>query len=169
MSKNVESNLKELLLKECNRVYAVGIKKENNKFANIPDHSDANRGKKTTKGGFQANYVKKKANITLKELFKTLSKKYQIESNIDMTGKNKDVIEIINLLMKQITQNKKDKTTEKQIENGYLALLINSIRDMKFGKNAYNTEKQKGFNMPLVDTGTLINNLTAWRLENGNT
>jgi hypothetical protein len=32
---------------------------------------------------------------------------------------------------------------------------------MDYGRNAASTEKEKGFNRPLVDSATLFNNITA--------
>ena len=95
-------------------------------------------------------------------MFKILNNKYSFLKKIDLSPNNKDVKNIINFLVKNLNN---PNISEKQIENGYLALLINVINRKEFGPNEDSTIKQKGFDFVMKDSGSFIRQLKVWISE----
>lgn len=148
------SNLVEFMESKLNKTYFIGITKDNNKLVNVANHLKSNKG---SKNGL--NYVKGKGKITFKHLFNILNDRYEFLKKMDLSPKNKDVINIVKFLVKNINN---PNVGVKQIENGYLALLVNVINRKEFGSNAESTIYQKGFDFVMKDTGSFIKQLKVW-------
>lgn len=109
--------------------------------------------------GYQRRKLSRKnTNLKLTALAELMDAKYGFISNAFEKAGNKELNQLFDqfslmLSNKQINQ--------KRIENAGIAIIRNPILRMEYGKNKRSTEQAKGFNRPIVDTGTLFSNIKA--------
>jgi hypothetical protein len=150
----METNINEVIEKFFNRTYAAGVRPENNALAN-----KAWRHRRKKNG---LNRVKGKADITYKELWHILNSHYEFaKKNPFENVNNRDVVNVLKLLVRLSN----GKVNEKQFENGILATIVNPINRKEYGHNAEETVAEKGFDWPMKDTGSFVNQFKVWRIE----
>ncbi|MDR0676930.1 MAG: hypothetical protein LBF97_07850 [Elusimicrobiota bacterium] len=108
--------------------------------------------------GMQVRKIKGGGRITLQRLGQILQKKYNWLRRPFATEKTKK--KFVEILAEHIFG---DKTG---IREKIVELFRKPIRSMKFGSNKLSTIKRKGFNRPLVDTGTFIKNIICKIIKN---
>lgn len=114
--------------------------------------------------GRQANKVGKQGDLTLGELAVFLDLQYGVFSDAAKNFNNRDLNLVTQQLIQAFAQAEITEQNRRRIENAAIALVRNPITRKDFGDNRESTKKAKGFNWPVVDTGTFFNNIKA-RLE----
>ena len=72
---------------------------------------------------------------------------------------NKDILDFADTYVKEVTKEKGSNT--RRLENLMQAIVRNPILRGDYGKNSKFTEKKKGFNRLMIDTGTFFNSIKA--------
>lgn len=128
---------------------------DKSKYAAIAKPKSA--GLKNMKG-VQANYIKKRdKTFPMWQLADFLDYHYGFISKAAINPNNADLVLVMNELKKIFD----GKVNPKRTENAAIALVRNQILRKDFGSNAESTEKQKGFDMPLVRTGAMFSSIKA--------
>ena len=144
---------KEVKEFEAQRV-TVGVL-DKSKYAAIAKPKSA--GLKSMKG-IPASYIKRRdKSFPMWQLADFLDYHYGFISKAAINPNNADLVLVMNELKKIFD----GKVNPKRIENAAIALVRNQILRKDFGSNAESTEKQKGFDMPLVRTGALFSSIKA--------
>jgi hypothetical protein len=79
---------------------------------------------------------------------------------------NQDLIGIFDRLEEIFTSGEYGDDAQNLVTNFARALIRNRIIDGRLGSNSQETAEEKGFNMPLMDTGTLFTAIRAWLEDN---
>lgn len=108
--------------------------------------------------GQRASYVKKNAKITLGELAIYLDKQYGVFTDAIEQGDNYQLNVVTQELIKAFSTGTVNK---RRIENAAIMFIKNPIQRKEFGRNNSKTIKSKGFDWPMVDTGTFFTNIKA--------
>lgn len=144
---------KEVKEFEAQRV-TVGVL-DKSKYAAIAKPKSA--GLKSMKG-IPASYIKKRdKSFPMWQLADFLDYHYGFISKAAINPNNADLV----LVMNELKRIFDGKVNPKRIENAAIALVRNQILRKDFGSNAESTEKQKGFDMPLVRTGAMFSSIKA--------
>ena len=106
--------------------------------------------------GQKALHSGKNSKLTLKKLALMLDKKYKIFSSFNRRAKNKFYKKLVDELSKDIT-----KLNKLKIQKLAVNALKYQILKYKFKPNTNSTAKSKGFNKPMIRTGTFYNNIKA--------
>lgn len=101
--------------------------------------------------------IKKRGGMALTKLAEILDREYGFISDTPLLPNNSDLMKVMDELM--VIFNKKPNS--RRIENAAIAMIRNPIIRMDFGSNAASTISEKGFDRPMVDTGTLFSNISA--------
>lgn len=78
---------------------------------------------------------------------------------------NQDLIGIFDKLEEIFISGEYGDDAQNLITNFARALIRNRILDCRLGDNSQETAEEKGFNLPLMDTGTLFTAIRAWLEE----
>lgn len=62
-------------------------------------------------------------------------------------------------IMRKVVRGKADEEVLLEMGDALIRVIIKNIIDSNFAPNAPSTEKAKGFNYPIIDTGVMINSL----------
>lgn len=127
------------------------------KMASIP--RSRKKGLSRIKGtSYPRRKIHKKSKIlTVTKLAEYMDEYYGFISDAPLVPSNTDLIKVTNELIKIFNGD----LDPRRVENAAIAIIRNPIIRMDYGRNAASTEKEKGFNRPLVDSATLFNNITA--------
>lgn len=97
-------------------------------------------------------------NLKLSELAAFMDERYGVFSKAMDNPNNATLLKIQKEFLKVLAGGKAD---ENQIKNAAIALIRNPILRLDYGSNATATTENKGFNMPMVDTGYFFTNIKA--------
>jgi hypothetical protein len=154
---NISKNLLDSEIKafESQKV-RVGVLDAGEK-ARLPKSKKA--GLKKLKGTpFAARKIKGQSRqMTLRRLAVMLDKRYGFISGVELLESNYYLKKVMNELTKIFD----GEVSPKRITNAARALIRNPILEKQYGRNAASTRKNKGFDMPLVDTGAMWNAIVA--------
>lgn len=114
--------------------------------------------KKVGDTGMNGSYVKKNADITLGELAIYLDAQYSVFSDAVTRGDNHQLNIVTQELIKAFSG---DQINKRRIENAAIRFIKNPIQRKEFGRNDSSTSKAKGFDWPMVDTGTFFSSIEA--------
>lgn len=114
--------------------------------------------KKVGTTGKSGSYVKKNAKITLGELAIYLDKQYGVFTDAIDRGDNYQLNVVTQELIKAFSTGA---VNRRRIENAAIMFIKNPIQRKEFGNNDARTTKTKGFDWPMVDTGTFFTNIKA--------
>lgn len=117
-------------------------------------------GLSTLKGSSFPRRKIKSANRKLKlsELAAFMDQRYGVFSKAMDNPNNAALARIQKEFLKVLAGSK---ANENEIKNAAIALVRNPILRMDYGSNEASTALNKGFNMPMVDTGYFFTNITA--------
>jgi mannitol/fructose-specific phosphotransferase system IIA component (Ntr-type) len=147
-----DTNISEVIHKAIDRTFYVGY----GDGANIA-HPRAKRQGGLTKKGTR-RVARGSKGITTRELAGILNAKYGFLTTPASNENNKDLANVINYLIQHLNH----KGTIQRVYNGVKAMIINPINRGEYGHNEQKTIERKGFDKPLVDTGTLLKRLQVW-------
>lgn len=99
-----------------------------------------------------------RTNLKLTELAKFMDGKYGFISDAFYKSGSKELRILFDDFALMLTGKR---VNSRHIENSAIFVIRNPILRMEYGRNARSTEQTKGFNRPLVDTGTLFSNIKA--------
>lgn len=167
-----DSNILAICDNIFNRTYAVGFINEvaNSIHKKTPTVKELKKGKldKLKKNGnrriTRQTPVSEKS-ISFKSLINILKSKYNFLETPLLKSSNETLRSVLNIIIKDYNWKISDEVSNKRIENTLKASVINPINRKEYGNNAESTIKIKGFDKPIVDTGQIINNIEAWRIE----
>ncbi|EPW7384734.1 TPA: hypothetical protein ACMD15_003395 [Vibrio cholerae] len=135
-------------------------------LARNPDLRKRGREKPPTKAlkearGERALRVRSKnPNLKMKKLAQILDSEFGIFSKADLKFADQDLKAVIELLAETfgnpVTTNQK-----RRIENACIALVRNPIMNRRFGTNSPDWARKKGFNWPMVSTGSFLQSIEA--------
>lgn len=100
-------------------------------------------------------------NYTLGELLLDLEG-YGLFTDAVRDPHNEDLITMFEALKNIFLKNDWDSDDENILTNASRALIRNRIIENRLGRNSKVTADNKGFNRPMMDTGTLFTNIESW-------
>lgn len=95
--------------------------------------------------------------MALTKLAEILDKQYGFISETPLLPNNADLMKVMDEL--KVIFN--GEPNPRRIENAAIAMIRNPIIRMDYGGNSSLTVEEKGFDRPMVDTGTLFSNISA--------
>lgn len=111
--------------------------------------------------GTRVRKVKKRSDVKLVDILVFLRKFELFENAIDDEN-NQDLITIMQTLESVFIKNDWDEDDKNILLNACRALIRNRILEHRLGSNAALTVARKGFDLPMVDTGTLFGAIESW-------
>jgi hypothetical protein len=120
------------------------------------------KGLKNLAGGPARKIGRKKSGLTIAEVSERLRKETGINFYVKpwKSKANADILKFIHSFMRMITQGGKLKE-KKRLENTLQAVVRNPITRGDYGSNSPVTQKIKGFNRLMIDTGQLFRAIKA--------
>lgn len=155
-----DSNLSSICENIINRTYCIGILPQ----VETKHHARALHKNFTKSGLTRKSRKDLKKQITIGDLTKILNSKYKFLIDPFQKNSNKDLLNVLKIIQQELS-GLNHIIAEKRIINGLIASVVNPINRKEYGSNDPKTIKAKGFDKPLVDTGEILNNITAWRDE----
>lgn len=144
------------------REITIGIK-DIGATASVPQSKKKGLKKlKNDSSGTRVRKVKRKSAIKLVDLLANLVDEYELFAGAVEDEKNQDLITIMQTLESVFVKNDWDVDDENILLNACRALIRNRILDARLGNNAALTVAIKGFDMPMMDTGTLFGAIESW-------
>lgn len=120
------------------------------------------KGLKALAGGPSRKVGRKSSGLSIADVSEKLRKETGINfySRPWKSRKNADLVRFISSFMKLITRGGKLEE-KKRLENALQAVVRNPITRGEYGRNSKVTEKIKGFNRLMIDTGQLFKAIVA--------
>lgn len=112
--------------------------------------------------GSKASRAGKQTQLPMKKLAEYLDTRYGVFSSAAKNFNNHDLNKITQELVKYFTSSG---VNQRRLENAAIALVRNPIYRKDFGDNKASTQKSKGFDWPMVDTGRFFNSIEAEYIE----
>ena len=106
---------------------------------------------------YKRRKIKKRGKMALTKLAEILDREYGFISESPLLPNNADLMKVMDELMVIFN----GEPNPRRIENAAIAMIRNPIIRKDHGNNARSTIQEKGFDRPLVDTGTLFSNISA--------
>lgn len=124
-------------------------------------HYKANADGEVASGDIGGQPILKKSRVkdkkTLVDIAEDLDKNYKWLRRPWIVKQNKDIIEVINLIIDELN----GKEVKQRILNSVQAVVRNPILRGDYGRNAPKTAKEKGFNKLLISTGQFFKSIKA--------
>lgn len=108
--------------------------------------------------GEPARKIKGKSKVMISEVAEKLDEKYNWTGKA-INNENRDLDNVIDWVLEVVFTG--SERSKRQLLNACRALVRNPILRKEFESNAASTIKQKGFNRPLIDTGTFFSKIFA--------
>lgn len=144
------------------REITIGIKNENAPSAVAKSKYDGYRTLKNDSSGTRVRKVEKMdTSYTLQKQLLDLED-YELFSGALDDVQNQDLLIIFEALENIFLNNKWDVDDENILLNASRALIRNRIIERRLGVNSEETVEEKGFDKPMMDTGTLFTAIEAW-------
>lgn len=99
----------------------------------------------------------KSTNETMKEVFQSMSSRYDFLLKPFSMSSNEDVMNLARNFWKYFF----GRSAAKRLENLAQAIIRNPILKRKYGSNAQKTIETKGFDHVMIDTGQMFKSITA--------
>lgn len=141
----------------------IGIKNKSEKAA-IPSEQGTRQLPNYSEGMRVRRVKKRDPDYTLDELLLDLEYWGLFTGAVD-DPQNQDLIQIFEVLNEIFVSGDYNQRYQAMLENAARALIRNRIIEGRLGNNSASTIDDKGFNKPLIDTGTLFKAIKAWLEE----